>query len=70
MGNYSMTLEELNNYRIGRNKNISVFPQDIEYVVYGSDIDGYMTSDAPSVGDTPYFKSPTTDVWLKMFLIV
>lgn len=65
-----MTLDELKKYRIGRNKNIAVLPQDIASVVYRADIEGYQTFSDPGDGDVPYFSIVDSGVWLKMFLAV
>jgi hypothetical protein len=64
-----MTIEELHKYRIGKNKNIKVFEQDIGNVVYGADIDGTETIIQPENGNVPFFKVSNMDLWLKMFLV-
>lgn len=64
-----MTVEELQKYRIGKNKNIKVFERDIGNVVYGSDIEGTETTKAPANGDVPFFKVSNMNLWLKMFLV-
>jgi len=47
-------------------QDVDIFPIDVEYIVYGADIEAPITAEEPAPGDTPYLKAPDADVWLRI----
>lgn len=71
MGNrrVKITKRNLEDYRVGPSKRIKLKESDIANIVYGEDIDGFMTNTKPKTGTTPYLKVPEDDTWFKIFKI-
>mgnify|MGYP003385486736 CR=1 FL=1 len=64
----TITVDNLEDYGIGHNFTAAIYPQDIEYVVYGEALDGEMVETDPTVngGATAWFKEPSYDRWWKV----
>jgi hypothetical protein len=63
-----VTLENLDTFGIGRDYTGKVYPQDIEHIVYGNDIEGNLTLEDPETkgGTVPFWKEPSNERWWKM----
>ena len=55
-------------YGVGHNFRDPIYPQDIEYIVYGDDAEEIVTRENPERpdGQTPWFKEPSYDRWWKV----
>lgn len=64
-----ITKRNFENYCVGPSKRIKLKEHDIRHIVYGEDIDGFVTDKKPNVGTTPFLKDPEYDTWFKIFKI-
>lgn len=71
MGNsrIKITKRNLEDYRVGPSKRIKLKEHDIAHIVYGEDIDGFITGGKPKTGTTPFLKVPEDNTWFKIFKI-
>jgi hypothetical protein len=63
-----VTLENLDQYGIGHNFTAKVYPQDVDFIVYGNDSEDNLVLNNPEAvsGETPWWKEPSNDRWWKL----
>lgn len=64
----AISIDNLDQFGIGHNFSDPIYPQDFEYITYGSDIDASVVTEDPTVagGKTAWWKEPSYNRWWKV----
>ena len=65
-----ISLDNLDQFGIGHNFSDPIYPQDFEFITYGSDIEANTVTTDSTVagGETAWWKEPSFYVWWKIGL--